>query len=75
MNMTEEQINRYLDIEEQKVEAIKDVGYELNTLADSIRGAYDGRKSAFWGMSQALFSMVDAERNGDGLRIIKQDDE
>lgn len=67
-------MDRYLDIQEQQVEAIKDLSYALSDIASSISGAYDGTgTSAFWGMSQALFSMVDADRTGDGLRIINKD--
>jgi len=70
-NMTNEQIERYLKILEQKNEALENISSSLDDVSSSISSAYNGTEtSAFWAMSQALFSMVDSDRNGDGLRVI-----
>lgn len=43
-------------------------------VASAIEGSYSGQtKSAFFGMMQALFMMVDADNKGQGLHVIKQD--
>ena len=80
MEMTKEQMDRYLDIQEQKVEAITNVSYALHDVASSITGSYDGSKSAFWGISQALFMMVGEMEGGGGtdcslkVKILKDDE-
>lgn len=64
MDMTKEQIDRYLDIQEQKVEAIQSVSYALSDIASSITGSYNGQTpSAFYGMSNALFELLEVYRN------------
>jgi len=75
-NMTNEQIERYLKLLECQSRALDNISCSLDAVASSISGAYSGTEtSAFWGMSQALFSMVDSDRNGDGLRIITNNDD
>jgi hypothetical protein len=66
-NMTQEQIDRWLDIQEDKNRALQNISLSIDYLAEAVRGSYDGNtKSAFWGMSQALFLMVGEGENADG---------
>jgi len=75
MNMTEEQFERYITAYENRTEEIAGVASNLGDIASSIRGMYDGTStSALWGISQSLFCMVDADRTGDGLRVIHRKD-
>lgn len=70
-NMTHEQIERWLDIQEQKNEELSAIASNIGYLSESVRGAYDGSgTSCFWGMSQALFMMVGELEGGESRKDI-----
>lgn len=85
--MTEDQAERLVCAFEKMADCFESIAHSANDLASStdtlatatsdvasaITGAYDGTgQSAFWGMSQALFMMVDSDNKGQGLHVIKQ---
>jgi len=70
--MTKEQIERWLEIQEEKNRKLGDISWNLSAISEAISGAYNGEgQSAFWGMSQALFMMVGADGNRDAALQIK----
>lgn len=77
-NMTNEQIERWLQIQEDKNEQLGNISWNLSAISEAISGAYNGDgKSAFWGMSQALFTMIGADGDRDGalqIKIVKDEE-
>ena len=75
MNMTNEQTERFVSAFERMADALEDVATSTDGISGAISGAYDGNNfSAFYGMMQALFMMVDADGKGQGLNVIQQKD-
>ena len=80
--MTHEQIERWLDIQEQKNQELGAIASNIGYLSESVRGAYNGEGiSCFWGMSQALFMMVGELEGGGGgkdvglnIKIVKDEE-
>jgi hypothetical protein len=74
MNMTNEQTERFVSAFERMADALEDVASSTDGISGAIIGAYNGTgQSAFWGMSQALFMMVNADNKGQGLHIIQEE--
>lgn len=61
MGMTEEQFERYMQAYERRTDKMEDIASSLSDIGMSIRTMYDGTStSAFYGMSQAFFTISDS---------------
>lgn len=69
MKMNKKQFERYMEAYEKRTESLDSISSSINDLGQSVEGMYNGQgKSAFWGISQAMFAMIERDSKSEGYK-------